>query len=235
MQSLIDLQRWLYGSAVEALKAMSAADASTILPLVLSALVFGMVHALLPGHGKAVLAAKYAGKGRYRGAVASSALVIVTHVGSAIVLVLTGYAILQRTIVGAGRASALERISQVALVIVGLWLLWRALRPHSHGADGAGPAVALAAGMTPCPLTTFVMTYAVINERVMSGLILSGAFAAGMVATVSVFPLAAVLLRDRVVNWSGRSSVLAARASFFLEVMAAVAVIGLGLYPLFLR
>jgi nickel/cobalt exporter len=235
MQSLVDLQRWLYGNAVEALKAMSIADASTILPLVFSALLFGMLHALLPGHGKAVLAAQYSGRGQYKGALVSSALVILTHVGSAIVLVLSGFAILQRTIGGAGRAILLERTSQAAIVVIGLWMLWRAVRPHGHDNGGGGPVLALAAGMTPCPLTTFVMTYAVVHDRIGSGLALSAAFAAGMIATVAVFPVTAVALRDRLLRWSGRTTRLAARSRTFLEMTAAVAVIGVGLFPLLVR
>jgi nickel/cobalt transporter (NicO) family protein len=228
MQSLLDLQRQLYANAIEALKAMSTADASTMLPLILSALLFGMAHALLPGHGKAVLSARYAGQGRYEGALMSSVLVIMMHVGSAIVLVLTGLAILQRTIVGAGRAPMLERTSQVAIVAVGLWLLWRALRPHDHGDQRSGPVLALAAGMTPCPLTTFVMTYAALNDRIAAGLVLSAAFAAGMVVTVAAFPLAAVLLRERLLVWVARTASL----RLFLEVSSALAVIGIGLYAL---
>jgi nickel/cobalt transporter (NicO) family protein len=235
MQSLLELQRWLYGGAVQTLKDMSVADAPTIVSLVLSAALFGLVHALMPGHGKAVLTAQYAGHGRYLGALVSSVLVILTHVGSAIVLVLTGFAILQRTIAGAGRAPALERTSQVVIVIVGLWLLWRAVRPHSHDAGRAGPLLALAAGMTPCPLTTFVMTYAALHDRILSGLILSGAFAAGMIVTVAAFPLAAIVLRERMIGWTDRATTLAARTRFSLELIAALAVISLGLYPLLLR
>jgi nickel/cobalt exporter len=234
MHSLLDLQRWLYGNAVESLKALSAADVSTMVSLVLSALLFGMVHALLPGHGKAVLTARFAGDGRYGSALISSVLVIVAHVGSAIVLVLTGLAILQRTIAGAGRAPMLERASQVAIVIIGLWLLWRALRPHDHDDRRGGPLLALAAGLTPCPLTTFVMTYAALHDRVAAGLALSGAFAAGMVMTVAAFPLAAVALRTRMLHWSDRFG-RAKRLKLALDVFAALTVVSLGLYPLLAR
>jgi ABC-type nickel/cobalt efflux system permease component RcnA len=79
------------------------------------------------------------------------------------------------------------------------------------------------------------MTYAAINDRVLAGLALSAAFATGMVATVAVFPMTAVLLRHRTLGWSERTTVFAGRARFLLEMLAAAAVIGLGLYPLLLR
>jgi nickel/cobalt exporter len=76
-----------------------------------------MLHALLPGHGKSVLASCYAGDGRFLGALGSSTILILTHVGSAVVLVLSGFVILQRTIGGAGRAPTLEHASQALIVL----------------------------------------------------------------------------------------------------------------------
>ena len=81
-----------------------------------------MLHALLPGHGKSVLASYYAGDGRFLGAIGSSTILILTHVGSAVVLVLSGFVILQRTIGGAGRAPALLG-APLAVILLGLWPL----------------------------------------------------------------------------------------------------------------
>lgn len=102
----------------------------------------------------------------------SSAILILTHVGSAIVIVLTGAAIIQRTLVGAGRAPILERSSQILIVLFGLWLLWRAFRPHHHDHGRSGSALALVGGLVTCPLTTFIMAYAVANGLVLAGLLL---------------------------------------------------------------
>jgi nickel/cobalt exporter len=44
-----------------------------------------MLHALLPGHRKSVLASYYAGDGRLLGALGSSVVLIITNVGSAVV------------------------------------------------------------------------------------------------------------------------------------------------------
>jgi nickel/cobalt exporter len=78
---------------------------------------------------------RWLGDGRFLGALGSSTILILTHVGSAVVLVLSGFVILQRTIGDAGRAPALEHASQALIVLVGLWLLWRAFRPHSRDHD----------------------------------------------------------------------------------------------------
>src|SRR5215211_9367626 len=97
MGAIFDLQRWLYTGAIEALNALPNAGAAGAPTLVAAAFGFGMLHALLPGHGKSVLASYYAADGRWRGALGSSLLLILTDVGSAVALVLSGYAILRHT------------------------------------------------------------------------------------------------------------------------------------------
>jgi ABC-type nickel/cobalt efflux system permease component RcnA len=196
MEATFELQHWLYANAIGALNALQTTGLAGLPSLVVAAFGFGMLHALLPGHGKSVLASYYAGDGRWRGALASSTILIVTHVGSAVVLVMTGFALLQRTIGGAGRAPMLEHASHVLILLSGLWLLFRALRSHAHD-EKSGFALAFVTGMIPCPLTTFIMTYAMVHGAVGAGLILSGAFAVGMVVTVAAFPLLAIGLRTR--------------------------------------
>jgi nickel/cobalt exporter len=197
MEATFELQRWLYANAISALNALQTTGLAGLSSLVAAAFCFGMLHALLPGHGKSVLASYYAGDGRWRGALASSTILIVTHVGSAVVLVMTGFALLQRTIGGAGRAPMLEHASHLLILLSGLWLLFRALRSHTHGSENSGFALAFVTGMIPCPLTTFIMTYATVHGAVGAGLVLSGTFAAGMIVTVAAFPLLAVGLRTR--------------------------------------
>ena len=232
MEKIFELQLWLYSGAMEALQALPTAGLAGLPALVGTTFVFGMLHALLPGHGKAVLASHYAGEGRFLGALGSSAVLISTHVGFAIVLVLGGFAILQRTIGGPGRAPALEAASQALIVLIGLWLLWRALHPSSHRHAGSGIALGFVAGLVPCPLTTFIMSYAAAKNLIGAGLILSATFTIGMIVTVAAFPLLAVLMRKRLLPlmihteaprfWIGRG----------LEFGAAFAVILLGLWPL---
>jgi len=191
-----------------------------------------MLHAQLPGHGKSVLASYYAADGRWRGALGSSVLLILTHVGSAVVLVLSGYTILRHTIGGAGRAPALELASQILIVLIGLWLLCPAFRPHLHRHDRSAPLLAVATGLIPCPLTTFIMTYAATHGALKSGLLLSALFAAGMTFTVALFPLTAVFARTRLLPLIARTEMIRNRSAVGLETVAAIAVNVLGAWPL---
>jgi nickel/cobalt transporter (NicO) family protein len=228
MNALYELQRGLYGGVLDALKTLQTQGWESYPGLIAAAFSFGLLHALLPGHGKSVLAACYAGDGRMSGAVMSSIVLIVTHVGSAIVLVLGGFAVLQRTIVGAGRAPLLEQGSYVLIVAIGLWLLWRSLRRAPAGHRHSGPVLGLVTGIVPCPLTTFVMTYAAAKGIVAAGLILSATFATGMIVTVAAFPLLAVLLRAKLVGALARTAGWRYRIGRGLETGAALAVIAFG-------
>ena len=235
MGAISELQRWLYSGAIEALNALRVVGLAGMPALIGAAFGFGMLHALLPGHGKSVLASYYAGGGRFLGALSSSAILILTHVGSAVVIVLSGFVVLQRTIGGAGRAPNLEYASQILIMLLGLWLLWRAVRPHAHDHGKSAPALAFVTGLVPCPLTTFIMTFAVTNGIIMPGLILSGAFAAGMIITVAFFPVLAVLLRTKFLPALAPTEAWRVRIGRLLEIGAALAVILLGLWPLLSR
>ena len=60
MSWLIELQRWLYGGTAEGLK--SAEHFSALPALLASAVLFGALHALMPGHGKSVLVSYHLGR-----------------------------------------------------------------------------------------------------------------------------------------------------------------------------
>ena len=235
MVSLFDLQRWLYSGAVDALNLLHKEGMSQFPTLVGSAFLFGLIHALLPGHGKSVLSAFYINGGRWAEAVGASAILILAHVGIAIIIVLSGWAILERTLVGAGRAIAIERTSQILIVLIGLWMLWRTFRPHHHPHHPkarSGFILGFVAGLVPCPLTAFIMTSAVGKGAIFAGLILSASFAAGMIVTVAAFPLAAVFARDSFSWVLERTSGMQAKIARITGLASSMAIIAVGLWPL---
>src|SRR3546814_8682959 len=136
MEQLIVLQGWLYAGGMDACDAARAAGAAEIPALVATAFAFGLLHALLPGHGKALLSSYYAAEGRMLGAIGSSAILIATHVGVAMVLVLGGFAVVRRGLVGPGSAPEFALASRIMIALIGLWLLWRAFRPHAPATAG---------------------------------------------------------------------------------------------------
>ena len=76
------------------------------------------------------------------------------------------------------------------------------------------------------------MNYAATHGAVRCGLLLSALFAAGMTATVALFPLTAVLARKRLLPLIARTEAIRNRVASAVEVCAAIAVIAVGALPL---
>jgi nickel/cobalt exporter len=226
MSLLGDIQGWLHSGVSAELKDVAAGvNPLSLLTAMSIAAVFGMVHALMPGHGKTVIVSYYLGRpARFLSSVGTSAILVLTHVGSAVVLVLAGFIVIRRTIGGAGRAPAFEIASAVLVIAIGLWLLFRALRPHDHAATD-GRALAFATGLVPCPLTTFVMVYASTQGIIAAGLLVTAGMALGMTLTIALFALTAVLLRDGLMALMERTDSLRHRLGRGLEGASAVAII----------
>ena len=227
----MELQRWLYESATAALKGFAGTpDITALASGLIFAMVFGFVHALMPGHGKIALVSYYLGNpSKMLSGVAASVILILTHVGSAIVLVLAGFAVLRHTLAGVGRAPAFEAASSVMVIAIGIWLLVRALH-HSHSHEGDSRALAFATGLVPCPLTTFIMVYASSRGIVGAGLLLTGAMALGMIATILLFVGSTILLRERMFGFLVRTAATRERLGRALEAGGAIAVIAFGLW-----
>src|SRR5258708_30467325 len=220
-----DIQGWLYAGESAELRGLAAGfDPIKLFAAMAIAAVFGMVHALMPGHGKTVIVSYYLGRpARFLSSVGTSAILVLTHVGSAVLLVLAGFTVIRRTIGGAGRAPAFEIASSVLIVAIGLWLLFRALRPHRHAATD-GRVLAFVTGLVPCPLTTFVMVYASAQGIIAAGLLVTAGMAIGMTLTIALFALAAVLLRDGLMAIMERTGSLRHKLWRGLAAASAVAI-----------
>jgi len=199
---LITAQRWIYTSLSGDLSTFAAtrnwATLAAMLPL---GVLFGAVHALTPGHGKAVLASYLVGS-RLAALRATSvaAILSLTHVGSAVILALLLAPLVTRTLGGVGRAPALENVSRGLLIAIGLWLVVRALRGRRQHSHGEGLAVGVVAGLIPCPLTLFAMFFALSRGVPEAGLTFAAAMMVGVGLTLSGVALLAVLGREWVVN-----------------------------------
>jgi nickel/cobalt exporter len=232
---MLELQRWLYAEAGAQLKSFAnGIDPLTLLTGIGIAALFGLVHAFMPGHGKTVLVSYFLGRpSKVVAGLSASVILVLTHVGSAVLLVLAGFILIRRTIGGVGRAPEFETASAAFIVLIGIWLLYNAIR-HRHG-DGAttdGRVLAFATGLVPCPLTTFIMVYAASNGIIVAGLLLTAGMAVGMIVTIAIFAVAAVLLRERIVHLLEKTARTRERFGQALELISAAAIVGFGLWLL---
>lgn len=191
-QDLLALQREIYLTFADRIGSFAATgDWSELIIYLPMGILFGAAHALTPGHSKAVLATYLAGStASVSRALATSLALSFTHVTISVLIVLLSLPLIRFGFgAEAGRAPALELISRSLLIVVALWMLWQAVRgPHRHAAKGT-PAFGVMAGLVPCPLTLFVMTFAVSRGVPLAGV----AFALAMMAGIA-FVLCSVAL-----------------------------------------
>jgi len=233
MQTLLSIQHWLYGGMSEGLGAVAGGDPRAVFWASAAAILFGAVHALMPGHGKTVLVSYHLGqKARPVEGFVNGAILAITHVGLAVLIVLAGFAVISRAFAYGGRTPQFEFASGILIVLIGGFLLWRSLKGRHHTELASGKMLAVVTGMVPCPLTTFVLSYALARGILAAGLVVTGAMTIGMIGAIGGVALAAALARTRFMALLDRTERLRHRIGAGLEIGGALAVLALGLVTL---
>lgn len=229
MEFLIAAQRWIQDAMTREMSGYAASGDPGLLAAMLPlGILFGAIHALTPGHSKTVLASYLAGSRlAYLRGVAVAGTLALVHVFSAVVLALTSAALVTRTLGGVGRAPLLEDLSRTILILIGLWLLVRAFRRRVHP-QGEGLAVAVVAGLIPCPLTLFAMFLALSRGVPEAGLMFAVAMMIGVAITLAGVALITIHARERVLAFIERRGGSIERVARGLDALAGVMLIAIG-------
>jgi len=184
---------------------------------ILAAFLYGVFHTLAVGHGKTVVVGYFLGNhARPTHGIAMASWIAASHVLGAIVVALAAYWILERTLMSPIEQNHwIRMISFGAIALIGAGMLvgeWRRLRGgsgghhhdhdhhhgHRHGATHRG-LLAVAAGFVPCSGAILILTFAIANGILASGLMMVVAIALGMALTLAGLGLASMLVRHQVV------------------------------------
>jgi ABC-type nickel/cobalt efflux system permease component RcnA len=198
VQSIIAFQREIYIALSQHIQAFAAGGGwSSFLLYLPAASAFGAAHGLTPGHGKAILATYMIGSpiGVVRG-LAVSIIASFTHVFASVAIALLALPLVSMTLGGAGKAPLLQNISRGMLLAIGAWMLYRAIRHRRHvHATGEGTTVGLMAGIVPCPLTLFVMTFAIGRGVPQAGVAFACAMMVGIALVLASVTVVAIVFR----------------------------------------
>jgi ABC-type nickel/cobalt efflux system permease component RcnA len=227
----------------------AASGESVLLLLLLAAFGWGALHALSPGHGKAMVAAYLIGtRGTAIHAVALGATVTLTHTIGVFALGLVTL-LLSQYILPEDLFPWLNLVSGLLVVIVGVGVLrsrvrWASARrvgrhDHSHGdhehhghSHNHAPdqvtwkglvGMGAAAGLIPCPSALVVLLGAIAQHQVALGMLLIVTFSAGLAMTLTALGLAVVYSRRAISRFSIPSGVTTA-----LPALSAVVIVGVG-------
>lgn len=233
---IVEAQKWLYDGMTAGLKATPGAPGSAA--MMGTAFVFGCIHALMPGHGKTLLFSYHLGQpSRIAEGAVSAILLAVTHVGLAAFLVLIGVKAVSTSFGDVGRSQVLEIASASVVMLIGGFLAFRAFYSHAHdepdggvqgGARPNGRSLAVAAGFIPCPLTTFILFYAVAHGRIPAGIAAVVAMLGGIAVTLIIFAISAVLLRERFGQLLAQTTLARGRLGFAVEILSALLITAIG-------
>jgi len=200
-QDLVAIQREIYLAFADRIGDFAKTGNWSLLVAYLPmGILFGAVHTLTPGHSKAVLATYLTGTTASvpRGLAVSLVLSFV-HVGMSVLIALLSLPLVSVALGSVGRAPLLEDISRGLLGVIGLWMLWQGLRGAGH-AHGQGIAAGFAAGLIPCPLTLFVMTFAISRGVPEAGVAFAAVMMIGVALVLAAVALAAVLFRQQLLR-----------------------------------
>jgi ABC-type nickel/cobalt efflux system permease component RcnA len=207
----------------------AAAGQGVLLVLLLASFGWGAVHALSPGHGKAMVAAYLVGtRGSARHAVALGATVTVTHTIGVFALGLVTLG-LSQYVLPEDLYPWLTLVSALLVLGVGVAVLRSRVRArgtrhephhhhdhhhhhhdhHHHAPDGGWKgviAMGASAGLIPCPSALVVLLGAIAQHQVALGMILIVAFSFGLAATLTALGLIVVYAQRLTarVNFSGK-------------------------------
>ena len=200
-------------------------------------MLFGAAHAMTPGHSKAVLATYLAGSpsGLARGLGVSLTLSF-THVTMSVIMALLALTLVSISLGNVGRAPMLEDVSRGLLGLIGLWRLYRAFRhrPHQHD-HGEAMAFGFMSGLIPCPLTLFVMTFAISRGVPEAGVAFAVTMMIGVALLLSLVAVATILFRQSVVHLIEGRPLLSDRITRGIEGIAGPTLTTIALRELILR
>jgi ABC-type nickel/cobalt efflux system permease component RcnA len=216
----------------------------TLLAGLAMALALGAVHALSPGHGKAIVAAYLVGsRSTAKHAALLGLTVTFTHTVTVFFL---GFAtlFLSRFVMPEKIYPLLGTVSGLSIVWVGAILFVQRLRaarknraPHRHavpeGEVSVGSLLALGAsgGLVPCPSALVLLLSSVALGRIGLGLMLLVAFSAGLAVVLMAIGMAAVYGRNLLPDGRGAAyrylPVVSAGLITCVGVVMTVAALGL--------
>ncbi len=204
------------------------------LPVILGGLaiafLYGVFHALGPGHGKTIIVGYFLGRGGSVGrGLAMAGWISFSHIIGAIVIVGGAHFILSHSLLTPVEENWWLRLASYgAILAIGLFMLVRALagrghmHTHAHGHDHAHDhaqvarrrreqrLLAVAAGFLPCSGAVLILLFAFGNGMLMIGVLMTLTIAVGMGLTLAALGIASLLTHRHAIARFGNSDRAAA-------------------------
>ena len=213
----------------------------TTIAILLLSFIYGVFHAIGPGHGKVVVASYFvAHRERWLNSVLFGSLISLVQGVSAVLIVgALGLILRWSQFEVLGQVATVEVVSYALVALLGLWMLYHGIAGnrhahHYHPNDGAGashrrrsgPALIVAAGLTPCASAIIVLLFALANGVFAIGILAALTMSAGMAITVSGVGLLSVFGRSLAERMFSGSAARAAGLERVLGITGPLLLVG---------
>ncbi|MEA3503734.1 MAG: hypothetical protein U9R32_00865 [Bacteroidota bacterium] len=214
----------------------------TVLLILLVSFIYGIIHAIGPGHGKFVVFSYFlADEAKIKKGILLGNLIGFLHAISAIVIVFSVYFILKLSL-----SQSIEDVSHVIkiisygiLTLFGLYMIYHNI---SHFRDKAVDEkgdikvaadtkilpLAIAVGMIPCPGTTIILIFSISAGIIVTGLFAALAMALGMGITISVIGVLTIISKKGVVKITKGNNKISTLILKTTSLLGAVLIVLLG-------
>jgi len=209
-----------------------------ILLLILTAFVYGVVHAVGPGHGKAIaLSYVMTQKPSYLKGLIFSNFIALFHGVSGIVFVIIVKLIINTTIMG--NLDNVTNITQIvsyavitfigtAIVCFSIYKIVKKDRVKNSSKQLNPIFAAAVIGCIPCPGVIIIMLFALSMDLLILSIALGIAISLGMAVTVSVVVVLAISGKFALIGINGKRSSRSANFEVVVELFAGIALMVLG-------
>ena len=188
-----------------------------ILIILFVTFIYGMVHALGPGHGKTVTFSYFLSeRAEVKKGIMVGTLIGFLHAGSALILVLILYFIIQQSFLRPieDLSRIIKLISYALITAIGLFLLLKATIALWRKEKNAGKSTyensvttkgiipfAIAVGMIPCTGAVIVLLFSISMGILGIGIISTFCMALGMSTTISLVGVSTILAKKGVTKF----------------------------------
>ena len=205
--------------------------------LILFAFLYGVIHALGPGHGKFVALSYFMSEDIEikKGIIVGSSIAFL-HAGSGFVAVMILYKILSnsylKTIDNVSRQ--IQLISYGLIILVGLVLVVKNIFFNKKNqniqniSNKSMLSIILAVGLVPCPGAVILTLFSISINSIHLGAIMVLAMGAGMALTISIIGIVTILLKKGTLGIFASQSELQWKLTKGMQIFGASAIVLIG-------
>ncbi len=203
LKGFIELQQKLNATISSNFREIS--DENMLLPIltILSvAFIYGVVHAMGPGHGKLLVSSYFLRKNRsYREAFKMGYLISLIHTISALSISFTLYYILEVVFSQTFQEVSfyMTKISAILIIAVAIYLFFEQHKEHigTNLNQKSDLSIAFSAGIIPCPGVMTIILFSILIGNIYVGIFAAVFMSIGMGLTISLSAILATATRSK--------------------------------------